>query len=222
MLKSDTVNTVFTPNPEILEHAASDGEFAKILNSADLSLPDGVGVLLASKLLGTPVYERIPGIDAGSALLCLAQKKREKVFFLGAAPGVAEKAECELKKKYKDLIVTGRNHGYFSSIENDSILQKINDSGASILFVCLGSPKQEKWIYENKERLKNVRIAIALGGSLDVYSKNVKRAPDYMQKAGLEWLWRIVFLRGRSKRAGKLPGFCFRVLKETFVHNFEK
>ncbi len=208
MLNGKSSGYVVTPNPEIIEYSLQDKEYRGVLNRASLSLADGIGVIYASRYLGTPICERIPGIEAGEKMLCLLNKrKKESIFFLGAEKGVAEKAAKKLSEKYKNLIVSGVRDGFFKYEENDDVIGDINKSGAEVLFVCMGYPRQEKWISENLGRLHNIKVAFALGGSLDVYSGNVKRAPCPIRAAGFEWLWRICTIPGHLKRMSILPLF---------------
>ena len=206
--------TVFTPNPEIVMRAQKDKKFKKILNSADLLLADGVGITIASRLLGDPLPERITGIDTGELTLAYAAERGIPIFLLGAKPGVAERAAHEIRARYSDIRIVGAHHGYFEKAgsQNDAVIQKINDSGAEVLIVCFGAPLQETWISENKRHLKSVRLYLALGGALDVWANDVHRAPKIFQRIGLEWLWRII---KEPRRAGfilKMPPFLYKVL----------
>ena len=213
-LCSDTPLTIFTPNPEIIMRAQKDKEFGRRLNSADILLPDGIGVVIASRILRDPLPERITGIDTGEFILKLADEHSIPVFLLGARPGVAERAATEIKARYKSIKEIGTHHGYFekSGPENDAVIKAINDSEARILLVCFGAPMQETWISENKKHLKAVKLYIGLGGALDVWAKDVRRAPKIIQRIGFEWLWRIL---KEPRRAGfllRMPPFLYKVL----------
>lgn len=213
-LSTNTPLTIFTPNPEIIIEAQRDENFRSILNSADLLIPDGVGVIIASRLLRDPLPARITGIDTGEFILNLAAKYTIPIFLLGAKAGVAERAAVELRARYPSIKIVGAHHGYFkkSGIENNAVINKINESGAQILFVCFGAPMQEIWISENKSHLKSVKLYTGLGGALDVWAKDVRRAPKAIQSIGLEWLWRIL---KEPRRAGfilKIPPFLCKVL----------
>ena len=183
----------FTPNAEMLASASKDKGLFRLLKSADIPLPDGIGVYLGARLLGHSPLERTNGIDFAERVLSEAAKNGMKIFLLGATPGVADAAARKLQTKFEGLRVAGTHHGYFqkNGSENDAVLEKINRSGAEILFVCFGFPEQERWIAENLPRLKSVRIAAGLGGSLDVWSGEVVRAPEAFRRCGLEWLWRV-------------------------------
>ena len=134
------------------------------------------------------------------------EKGGTKLFLLGGAPGVADKAAAKMKEKYPGLDICGTNDGYFE--ESEPIIQKINDSGAQVVYVCLGAPKQEKWMAQHRHSIK-AKVMLGLGGSLDVFAGNVKRAPDIYIKLGLEWFYRLVKEPWRYKRMMKLPQFLF-------------
>ena len=194
---------VFTPNVEMLSRSAKDEKLKEMLKQGDLLLPDGIGVYITAKLSGCHPKERTNGIDLAEKLM-KAQGGEISLFLLGAKPGIAEKAAVELQRKHPSLRVVGTHHGYFSDIENDRIIDMIDLSGANTLFVCLGFPRQESWIAENLPKLKNVNLAIGLGGSLDVWSGKVRRAPRLWRICGVEWLWRIIKEPKRMKRLVKI------------------
>lgn len=205
---------IVTPNPEILEYAKKDEEYKSILNRADLCVADGIGIVYASKILGADIKERIPGIEIGECVLSLCAETGERVFLLGAKQGVAEKAASRLCEKYRGLCVSGVHHGYFGCEENGKVADEINRSKASVVFVCMGAPYQEKWIAQNISKLENVKLALALGGSLDVYSGKVKRAPAAFRLLGIEWLWRCFCSPARFARMLRMPVFVLDVLRE--------
>ncbi len=213
-LKDGKQTVIFTPNPQILLRAQRYASYKKTLNSSTLNLPDGIGIILASKIQGGGIKSRISGIDTAKMLLSIAESKGYKVFLLGAKPHVAEKAERALLKKYPALKICGTHHGYFSKSgkENEAVIREIAISDPDIIFVCFGSPQQEEWIKTNKDKLPSVSLYIGLGGSLDVFAGNVKRAPEIMQKAGLEWLYRIVKEPKRAKIFLDIPIFLFSAL----------
>lgn len=209
MLEENGPHLVVTPNPEIVQRAAKDPEFAGILSKADLVIPDGIGVVYAAKILGRPLKGRVPGIDFASALLERAAGTGRRLFLLGAAPGVAEQAAVNLRAAYPGLAVCGTHDGYFK--EDGPVVDAIRESGADIVFVCLGFPKQEKWIAAHGEAAE-ARLYIGLGGSLDVFAGKVERAPESFQKLGLEWLYRLVKEPSRIGRMAKLPLFLVSAL----------
>jgi len=218
-LSDNKQHYIVTSNPEFLVKAQKDEEFKNILNQADLSIPDGVGLVLASLLLGERIKERIAGVDLMEAICKKAVQKKWPVFLFGAGPGVAEKTGGKLAKKYLGLQITGIHSPYFGFEndiqENQKIIGLINKSKTDVLFVALGAPKQEKWIYENLKRIPSVKLAIGVGGSFDFISGNVKRAPKLIRDLGLEWLWRLILQPWRIKRIfNAVVVFPLLVLKE--------
>lgn len=201
---------VFTPNSEIVQMCIDEPSLYEVINSAEVIIPDGIGVIKAAKVLGLPLTERVPGIELGEHMLSVADNTMP-VFFLGGKPGVAEAAAEKMAKKHPNLKVCGCHDGYFkkNSEENDAVLEEIRRSGAVILFVCLGAPAQEKWIFENRNSLPDVRLLMGLGGSLDIYSGKAERAPSFFRKAGLEWLYRLIKEPSRIGRMMSLPKFYF-------------
>ena len=204
--KSGLKTSVFTPNVEILAGCAKDAEAGRLLRRGDLLLPDGIGVYIAAKLRGYRPRERTNGIDLAEKLM-KDHGGEISLFLLGAKPGVAEKAATRLRERHPSLRVVGYHHGYFSKEENESIARMIDNSGADTVFVCLGSPRQERWIVENLPKLKYVSLAIGLGGSLDVWSGNLRRAPSAFRILGIEWLFRICVSPERIKRLPALLSF---------------
>lgn len=210
-ISSGEKTAVFTPNSEIVQSCIDSPELFDVINSAELTIPDGIGVIKAAKILKTPLKERIPGIELGMEVLRLASEKGYSVGFLGGKPGIAEEAASKISEKYPDISFSYLHDGYFNKTgdENEKIISEINESETSILFVCLGAPAQEKWICKNRTSLKTVNLFLGLGGSLDVYSGNVKRSPDFFCKHGLEWLYRLITQPSRIIRMMKLPKFYF-------------
>lgn len=204
MLEEEGPHLVVTPNPEIVQRADKDPEFAEILSGADLVLPDGVGVIYAAKILGRPLRARVPGIDFASALLKRVEGTGKRLFLLGAAPGVAEQAAVNLRAAHPGLTVCGAHDGYFK--EDGPVADAIREARADLVFVCLGAPKQEKWIAAHG-KVAGARLYIGLGGSLDVFAGKAERAPERFQKLGLEWLYRLIKEPSRVGRMAKLPLF---------------
>lgn len=195
---------IVTPNPEILVHATRSSSFREILNRAQVSLPDGVGVLMADKMLEKGIKERITGVDMMNDLCFLASKRAFTVGFIGGSKGVAEKASKCLVKKYPDLIV---------SISTDDATSTSIKKHIDILFVALGAPKQEEWIAKNLPHLP-VTVAMGVGGALDYISGKVPRAPKIARSIGMEWAFRLVRQPWRIKRQLALPYFVYLVLKQ--------
>ena len=214
-LKHGRQSAIFTPNSQMLLAASKDRELRKLLNSSELNIPDGVGVRLAARLRGGRL-ESMSGIDLAEELLSVAASKGYRVFFLGAKRGVAEKAAENMRVRYPTLQICGVHHGYFdkSGAENAAVLKKIRTAAPDILFVCFGFPAQEKWIADNLASLPSVKLAMGLGGSLDVWSGNIRRAPLLIQKAGLEWLWRTVLEPKRARIFVDIPHFLIEIIKD--------
>jgi len=211
-LEDGKQTALFTPNSEIVQNCIENPELYDVINSGELIIPDGIGVVKAGRILRTPFKGgKVAGIEVGEELIRRLAGGDHKVFFLGGKPGVAEAAADSLTKKYPGIQFAGFSDGYFSKEgeENDSVIEKINSTDADVLYVCLGAPTQEKWIYANRARLKNIKIMLALGGSLDGYAGNVKRAPKIFIKLGLEWFYRLLCEPWRFKRMLKLPKFYF-------------
>ena len=216
LMKSGANARIFTPNPDILMKARENRALRAALRGADLLLPDGVGVILASRLLKKPLPERITGIDTAEWLLSHAAKKGLSVYLLGGKKGVAEKAAHRLKKRFPDLRISGTHHGYFDkrrdSRENRCVLARIQQATPDILFVCFGCPAQEKWIEENTPTLPSLRLSMGLGGCLDVWSGEKKRAPAVFQRTGTEWLFRALCEPRRLSALLRAPLFFGIVL----------
>ena len=210
---NNKLSIIFTPAPEIVMKARKSEEFRKIINSADLIIPDGIGIVFASKLNKIKISERVTGIDLVSAIMSeMSNSDCGGVYFFGGAPGVAEAAAVNLKKEYPNLNIVGVRDGYFEDKDEESIINEINSSGADLLLVGLGCPKQENWIFRNKKRV-NVRLAVGVGGSFDVWGGKVKRAPKVFIKLNLEWLYRLLRQPSRIGRQLQLVVFAFAVLK---------
>jgi len=210
LLNEHRLHTVYTPNAEIMMAAQRDAELKKILATADMLLPDGAGVVLASKIIRTPLKERVAGFDFTLECFKLSSQMNISYFFLGGKPKVAEEAANRVKIDNPDINIVGIRDGYFSSDEESDIIEAINSSNADVLLVALGAPRQEKWIYKNKDKL-NVKICIGVGGTFDVLSGKAQRAPLFFQKNGLEWLYRLYKEPWRFKRMLDLPRFILLV-----------
>ena len=205
-LEMDICSMVFTPNSEILLDAVKDREFEDILNSGQLVVPDGIGVVIASRFYGTPMEERVAGYDLMLRLMETADSQGRSIYLLGGKEGIAEEAAIKLTESYSGLKIVGTRNGYFESDEEERIIDEINSRNADILLAALGAPKQERFIYKYKEKLKT-KIAMGVGGSLDVLAGRVKRAPVFYQKTGLEWFYRLIKDPKRFMRIMKLPKF---------------
>ena len=202
---------VCTPNPEIVMAAKKGAALRSALGQADLVLADGVGVTKAAAMLKTPLKARVPGIDFATAVIARLAERGGSVYLFGARPGVAEAAAARLAKAYPGLPIAGTSDGYFT--DDGPIIEKINASSPDFLMVCLGSPKQERWMSENAGRL-SCGLMAGLGGSLDVLAGNVQRAPESWRKLGLEWLYRVIKEPKRLGRVARLPLFVLEAAAE--------
>ena len=198
-----------TPNPEIVYEAMHDADFCSLLNGAAMVLPDGVGVLLGAKLLGSPLKEKVSGVDFAAQLLPLLEARGKKLYLLGSKPGVAELAAANMQKRCPNLRICGMADGYFR--DEDAVVERINAANPDVLFVCLGSPKQEYFMKNHLSQL-HAALMVGLGGSLDAFAGTVKRAPDWVIRIGMEWFYRLVKEPRRFKRMLRLPKFVFAVL----------
>jgi len=212
---------IVTPNAEIIMAARKDINLAEMLNRADICLPDGVGVVIASRIFGNPLAERTTGFDFMLKILKMAEKQSLSVFLLGGKPDVAEKAAAKIKEMFPRIRIAGTHHGYFNEKEENKIIDIINDKEPDIVLVAMGFPKQEKFMIENRDKLK-FRVSMGVGGSFDVLSGNVSRAPIIMQKAGLEWLHRLITQPWRFKRMMVLPLFLIEVIKHRLLPDKSK
>jgi N-acetylglucosaminyldiphosphoundecaprenol N-acetyl-beta-D-mannosaminyltransferase len=191
--------------------AREDKKYRDLVRGADLVLPDGKGLLAALAFLGTPVAQRIPGVEFVEKMCRLAASEGWPVFFLGGAEGVAEKAAAVMERKFPGLSVGGFSHGYVEPGNMPSLLEDIKRSGSRFIFVGMGVPRQEKWMSETGSTIDN-SVSIGVGGSFDVISGNLKRAPSAVQKMGLEWLYRLIQEPWRWSRIKRLPEFVFKVI----------
>ena len=203
-LDEEKNHSVYTPNSEIIMKAHRDTELENVLNMSDMTIADGAGVVLASKILGNRLVAKVSGIDLVENLFLQTSKKEISFFFLGGKVGVAKEAKEKVANSYLGVKVVGYNDGYFSFEEEKDVIEKINSSNADVLLVGLGAPKQEKWIHKNKDKLK-VKVCIGIGGALDVFAGRAKLAPDFFRRNGLEWLYRLYKEPWRFKRMLELP-----------------
>jgi len=213
LLTREGCDLIVTPNSEIVVRAGEDEELARILKEAALVIPDGIGLVYASRILKDPLTERVTGVDFLSDILADAAKEGYGVYILGSKPGTADAAAEAMKKAYPGLIISGTHHGYFKPEEERALAEEIGRSGARFLCVALGAPKQEKFVEAYKDIL-NVRCAMGVGGSLDVVAGRVKRAPKLWQNLHLEWLWRTLLEPKRLKRISVLPKFMLQVKRD--------
>ena len=202
LLEEDCFHYVVTPNPEFILAAEGDGEFRAVLNGADLVLPDGIGVVYSARILGRPLQGRVPGIEFAEDMIACLNGTGGRLYLLGAKPGVAEEAGRRILERYPNLTLCGTQDGYFK--DEEAALLKVAAARPDLLFVCLGAPKQEKWM-ARWGRHTGARLAIGLGGALDVFAGSVERAPESWRKLGLEWAYRLKKEPKRIGRMAKLP-----------------
>ncbi|MCQ2739422.1 MAG: WecB/TagA/CpsF family glycosyltransferase [bacterium] len=196
LINQDKVSQVVTVNPEMFQYASSNKEFANIVNSSELVVPDGVGVKIALKLNGINV-ERIPGVDFAEELLKYSAKSNIPIAIIGAKEEVLQKAVENIKIKYPNINIVYSHNGYFTDVS--TILNEIKNTNPRLILVATGSPKQEQFISKAKSVL-NYGLMIGIGGSLDVWSGAVKRAPKIFRKTGTEWVYRTLIQPERFKR----------------------
>ena len=201
---------IATANAEMIMRATHDKELRDILNDAALVVPDGAGTVWAAPHLGHDMPERVAGFDLAQELMRIAPLKKRRVFFFGSAPGVAEKAKAKAEELYPGIEIVGVRNGFFTEKDESEIIAQIKEAKPDLLLAALGVPKQEKWLYKHKEEL-GVPVSIGVGGTLDVMAGVMKRAPLWMQKAKLEWLFRGMLQPKRAGRLMALPKFVLKV-----------
>lgn len=197
-IKDEKKCFIVTANPEIVMEARRNNNYKNIILSADFVVPDGYGILLAAKWKGKQLKERIAGYDLMIDLLHYANEIKARCYFLGGKLEINEQTIEKVKELYPHIVIAGHHHGYFD-IENTTITKQVRETAPDIIFVALGFPKQEQWIFENISQF-NKGVFIGVGGSFDVISGNVKRAPDIWIKLRLEWLYRLIQQPFRWKR----------------------
>ena len=218
LMAGESCQLIVTPNSEIIMNATRDPELKKLICEAGLIIPDGIGLVYASKIMGEPLKERVTGVDFLSAILEWLEQEGKSIYLLGSKPeneerpSVAALAGENMQIRYPKLRIAGSHHGYFKEEDEPSLVKEINESGADFLCVALGAPKQEKFIYNHRNEFTNVKAGIGVGGSLDVWAGTVKRAPKFYQDHGLEWLYRFVKEPSRYKRMAQLPLFMIKVI----------
>ncbi|MHA6250856.1 WecB/TagA/CpsF family glycosyltransferase [Oceanobacillus sp. CAU 1775] len=199
-----------TANPEIVMYARENESYKSILQSADYVVPDGIGIVIASKIKKQPLQERIAGFELMLDLLDHAEEKNLSCYFLGATEEVNAKVIAEVKKKHPELIIAGRHHGFFE-LEDEAVKKEVLAANPDIIFAALGFPKQEEWITMMLDECEK-GLFIGVGGSFDVLAGEVKRAPEAWIKLNLEWLYRIIEQPFRAKRILKAFEFMIRIL----------
>ncbi len=202
---------IVTPNSEIVYDCLENPELRSIINKADLVIPDGAGVVKASHILETPLKEKVAGVELAEKLLAVMARRGASLYLLGAKPGVAERAAAKMKQLAPGLVIAGTRDGYFK--EDSDAVEAVRQAAPDVVYVCLGSPRQEQFIAKHLEEM-DCRIAIGLGGSLDIFAGEAKRAPKIFIKLGLEWFYRLLKQPSRLGRMMRLPKFLREVKKE--------
>lgn len=205
---------IVTANPEIVMYAQENDTYKNIILSSDYIVPDGVGIIFASKILRTPLTERVAGFDLMSEMLLLAKEENYRIFLLGAKDSVVKRAVKNIREKYEGIQIVGYHHGYFR-IEDQEIVEKVIATKPDIVFVATGYPRQETWIYNHQDKFSK-GVFIGVGGSFDVLSGTVKRAPIFWRKYNIEWLYRLIQQPFRWKRVLQLPAFVVKVFITKF------
>lgn len=204
-------NMVFTPNPEMVMEARKNPEFMKILNESSMNVPDGIGIVYASKLTKSPIKYRVAGYDMLLGAFGKMKDKGKTAFFFGSAPGIADKAKEAIEQRFRGLKIVGTANGYFDEKRENEIIAEINEKKPDLLLVGIGFPKQEKWIYDHLNDL-DIKVAVGVGGSFDGWSGNVPRAPEFFVNHGLEWFYRLMKQPSRIGRMMQLPLFMLKVI----------
>ncbi len=212
-LEQNQPKSVIAVNPEKIIKCHADKNLLKIIQQAGMIIPDGIGAVIAARMLKSKKMQRVPGSELMPEICALAERKGKKVFLFGAKPEVNMKAVSNLKLKYPDLNIVGSQDGYLSEEEMPSLVQRINQLETDILFIALGSPAQEIWMSKYLNSL-NVKICQGVGGTFDVIAGNVKRAPAFFRAIYLEWFYRLASQPKRLVRQTALPKFVYLVIKQ--------
>ncbi len=207
----DQPRQIITANALMILASEDHPDLGRAFGEAALVIPDSAGVSLAARIRGRPLPQKIPGIDLTDHLCRRAAEKGWRVFFLGAAPGVAEAAARNLAGRHPGLRVAGVRDGYFSEREEPAVVETISRAAPDLLFVAMDTPRQDVWIHRRLDRL-NCKVAMGVGGTFDVLSGRLRRAPAWMREAGLEWLFRLIQEPRRLWRMRRLPLFLWKVL----------
>jgi N-acetylglucosaminyldiphosphoundecaprenol N-acetyl-beta-D-mannosaminyltransferase len=203
---------VVTLDSSMCVMAERDSELRQIVECAELVTPDSVGILWACRRLGYPLPERVSGVEIVERLCAASPERGYRLYFLGAAPGVAERAAARMQARYPGCHIVGARDGYFREREEIGVVREIATARPDILCVAMGIPKQEKWIARYRAVL-GVPVLIGVGGTFDVFSGKVKRAPDWVQRLNLEWLYRFAHNPRKIRKVMTLPRFVWMTLR---------
>ena len=206
-----TCELIVAPNVEFIMAAQKDKEFFDILKSAKLATPDSVGIEIAGKIQKKPLKQRIPGQAYFRKVLEIGEKEGWTIYLLGGKGDTAERAIENVKKLYPKIKIIGSHEGFFEKDSEQDVINEINSLQPNVLFVAMGAPAQEKWIYNHKNELK-VDVAAGQGGTFDYEAGNIRRAPKWIQKIGMEWFWRLVLQPSRILRMAVLPVYLIKII----------
>jgi N-acetylglucosaminyldiphosphoundecaprenol N-acetyl-beta-D-mannosaminyltransferase len=210
-IKSNRKSFIVTANPEIVMYAQEHPDYKKIVQSADMVVPDGYGIILASKVLGTPIVERVAGYDLTVRLLELGNEKKMKIYLLGGREETNQKAVANIHRTYPNIQIVGRHHGFFDW-EKSHVTADIKAANPDVIFVALGFPRQEQWISKHLNQFSS-GLFMGVGGSIDVLAGEVQRAPQIWQKLNLEWFYRLISQPSRWRRMLAIPRFLIQIFK---------
>lgn len=204
---------VVTANPVMMMAALEDESFMEVMQSAELVVPDGIGIVLAARIVGNPIQERVAGFDLALKLLDIGSERKYRVYLLGSSQATIKETVRQIAIRYPGVQVVGSHHGFFGPKEDEEIVENIRLAKPDLLLVARGLDTQEPWIGKYKKRLE-VPVIMGVGGTFDVIAGNSKRAPLFVQKIGMEWFYRLVREPTRFKRMLVLPKFAFKVVRE--------
>ncbi|UXV34709.1 WecB/TagA/CpsF family glycosyltransferase [Staphylococcus sp. IVB6181] len=212
-IENDTTDNMFvvTANPEIVDYALEDHNYHALISEADYIIPDGTGIIQAGRILGTPLKERVPGIEFMAACLEIAERYHQRVFLLGAAENVVHAAVRELQNKYPNITFDA-HHGYID-LDDEAVIRQVSRFNPDYVFVGMGYPKQEQWIKQHRHLLQHT-LLMGVGGSIEIYSGTKKRAPYLFRKTNLEWFYRLITDWKRMARMRRLPSFVTKVFRK--------
>lgn len=218
-----TCQIIVAPNTEFIMTAQKDKEFYEILKQSKLATPDSVGIMLGGKLQKQPFKERIPGQSYFREIFKCSEKEGWTIYLLGGKGDVPIRAKQKLEQDFPKARIVGVHEGYFEQDSEEEVINEINKLKPNVLFVAMGAPKQEKWIYKNKDKLE-VDVAAGQGGTFDYEAGEIPRAPLFFQKLGIEWLWRLMKQPSRIIRMMALPKYLIKILlkKDKTKGNFDK
>ena len=207
------IHQIVTADASMLVTAQVDLELNEIIQRAALVTPDSAGVLWAAKRYGTPIGEKVSGVELVERLCAISTTTKTKIYFLGAAPGIAAHAAKRMNRLYRGCAIVGTNDGFFKPQETEEVLAKIRAAKPDVLCVGFGIPRQEKWIAKHLKNL-NVPVVMGVGGSFDVLCGRLKRAPAWMRRSGIEWLYRLIQEPWRWRRIARLPIFAAKIMRQ--------